>query len=150
MKTNEEIKKLEQVARQVRKDIIEMLAQAGSGHSGGSLSACDIMVALYFSVMRHNPQNPQWRERDRFILSKGHSCPAMYACLARAGYFSLEELKTLRKLEILGLFLKEHGYRFLKGRDGKQAITKVKEEKPEIAILDLAMPRASEMEFSVE
>ena len=98
MKRNEEIKKLEQMSRQVRRDIIEMLAEAGSGHSGGSLSACDIMVALYFSVMRHDPQNPQWRERDRFILSKGHSCPAMYACLARAGYFPLEELKTLRKL----------------------------------------------------
>ncbi|MFQ5867915.1 MAG: response regulator [bacterium] len=135
MKTNEEIKKLEQMARQVRKDIIEMLAQAGSGH---------------FSVMRHNPQNRQWRERGRFILSRGHSCPAMYACLARAGYFPLEGLKAPRKLEILGLFLKEHGYRFLEARDGKQAITKVKEDKPEIAILDLGMPRASGMEFSVE
>jgi len=98
MKKNDEIKKLEEMARQVRKDIIEMLAQAGSGHPGGALSASDIMVALYFSVMRHNPQNPQWKDRDRFILSKGHSCPAMYACLARAGYFPLPELKTLRKL----------------------------------------------------
>ncbi len=98
MKINEQTKKLDEIARQVRKDIIEMLVQAGSGHPGGALSACDIMVALYFSVMRHNPQNPQWRERDRFILSKGHSCPAMYACLARAGYFPLQELSTLRKL----------------------------------------------------
>jgi len=95
---NEEIARLNQIARQVRKDIIEMLAEAGSGHPGGSLSACDIVVALYFSVMRHNPQDPQWRERDRFILSKGHSCPAMYACLARAGYFPVEELNTLRKM----------------------------------------------------
>ncbi|MBA7471615.1 Apulose-4-phosphate transketolase subunit A [subsurface metagenome] len=98
MKINEQTKKLDKIARQVRKDIIEMLVQAGSGHPGGALSACDIMVVLYFSVMRHNPQNPQWRERDRFILSKGHSCPAMYACLARAGYFPLQELSTLRKL----------------------------------------------------
>jgi len=97
MRRSKEIERLEQMARQVREDIIEMLAEAGSGHSGGSLSACDVMVALYFSVMIHDPQNPQWRERDRFILSKGHSCPAMYACLARAGYFALEELKTLRK-----------------------------------------------------
>jgi len=98
MKINEQTKKLDKIARQVRKNIIEMLVQAGSGHPGGALSACDIMVALYFSVMRHNPQNPQWKERDRFILSKGHSCPAMYACLARAGYFPLQELSTLRKL----------------------------------------------------
>ncbi|MEE8180050.1 MAG: transketolase, partial [bacterium] len=98
MKINEQTKKLDEIARQVRKNIIEMLVQAGSGHPGGALSACDIMVVLYFSVMRHNPQNPQWRERDRFILSKGHSCPAMYACLARAGYFPLQELSTLRKL----------------------------------------------------
>lgn len=98
MERNEEIARLNQIARQVRKDIIEMLAEAGSGHPGGSLSACDIVVALYFSVMRHNPQDPQWRERDRFILSKGHSCPAMYACLARAGYFPVEELNTLRKM----------------------------------------------------
>jgi len=98
MRKNEDIKKLKQIARHVRKDIIEMLAEAGSGHPGGALSASDIVAALYFSVMRHNPQDPWWRERDRFILSKGHSCPAMYACLARAGYFPLEELKTLRKL----------------------------------------------------
>ena len=98
MRKNDNIKKLKEMAGRVRKDIIEMLAQAGSGHPGGALSASDIMVALYFSVMRHNPQNPQWKERDRFILSKGHSCPAMYACLARAGYFPLQELKTLRKL----------------------------------------------------
>jgi len=98
MKRDEEIRRLEKIARQVRKDIIEMLAEAGSGHSGGALSSCDIMVALYFSVMRHNPTDPQWRERDRFVLSKGHSCPALYACLAQAGYFPVEELKTLRKL----------------------------------------------------
>ncbi|NIM02668.1 transketolase [bacterium] len=98
MKRNNRIEKLEEIARQVRKDIIEMLALAGSGHPGGALSASDIVVALYFSIMKHNPKDPQWKERDRFILSKGHSCPAMYACLARAGYFPVQELKTLRKL----------------------------------------------------
>lgn len=75
-----------------------MTASAGSGHPGGSLSCCDILVALYFKVLRHNPKNPKWEDRDRFILSKGHSAPALYACLAEAGYFPQDELLTLRKL----------------------------------------------------
>jgi len=75
-----------------------MTATAGSGHPGGSLSAADIVTALYFKIMRHNPQNPQWSGRDRFILSKGHAAPILYAALAESGYFPVEELATLRKL----------------------------------------------------
>ena len=91
-------KELEKMACQIRRDIIMMLAEAGSGHPGGALSSADIMTALYFSVLRHNPQKPDWDMRDRFILSKGHICPVQYACLARTGYFPVEELITLRKL----------------------------------------------------
>lgn len=87
-----------QTAREVRKDIIRMLAEAGSGHPGGSLSATDILTALYFKVMRHDPKNPKWPDRDRFILSKGHAAPGLYAALAHAGYFPREALMTLRKL----------------------------------------------------
>jgi len=94
----DKIRELKIKATQLRIDIIKMLASAGSGHSGGSLSAADIVACLYFSVMRHNPQNPKWEERDRFVLSKGHACPVLYAALAEAGYFPKEELLTLRKL----------------------------------------------------
>ena len=83
----------------IRTDIIEMLHEAGSGHPGGSLSCADIMAALYFGgVMQHNPQDPKDDARDRFILGKGHAAPALYATLAEAGYFPVEESKTLRKL----------------------------------------------------
>lgn len=82
----------------VRKHIIRMLGEAGSGHPGGSLSAAEIVTALYFHVLRHDPQRPDWPDRDRFILSKGHGVPVQYACLAEAGYFPVEELKTLRKI----------------------------------------------------
>ena len=83
----------------IRTDIIEMLHEAGSGHPGGSLSCTDILAALYFGgVMKHNPENPKDEARDRFILAKGHAAPAIYATLAEAGYFPVEELKTLRKL----------------------------------------------------
>jgi len=82
----------------VRKDIINMLVEAGSGHPGGSLSAADIMVALYFNVMDHNPKDPFWKDRDRFVLSKAHVCPVLYAAMAEAGYFPVGELKTLRKM----------------------------------------------------
>lgn len=92
------IKELKIKATQLRIDIIQMLAAAGSGHPGGSLSCADILACLYFSVMRHDPKNPYWAERDRFVLSKGHACPALYAALAEAGYFPREELLTLRKL----------------------------------------------------
>ena len=94
-----EIAKLCQHATEIRKDIIRMLAEAGSGHPGGSLSSADILTALYFKVMNHDPKNPKSPDRDRLVLSKGHGVPALYAALARAGYFPLEQLKTLRKLD---------------------------------------------------
>ena len=92
-----DISHLQEVARQVRLDIVEMLFRAGSGHLGGSLSATDILVTLFFGRMRHNPQDPCWLQRDRFVLSKGHAAPALYAVLSRLGYFPREELLTLRQ-----------------------------------------------------
>ena len=89
---------LDSVANVIRQDIIKMIASAGSGHPGGSLSIAEIVTALYFKVMHHDPANPQMEERDRFILSKGHACPAVYAALAECGYFPKEELLTLRKM----------------------------------------------------
>lgn len=94
----QDIGKLKEIAKNIRKDILIMLANAGSGHTGGSLSATDIVAALYFSKMRHDPGNPKWPERDRFILSKGHAAPLLYAVLARSGYFDRKELMTLRRL----------------------------------------------------
>jgi len=85
-------------AARMRRDIVAMIAEAGSGHPGGSLSAADIVAALYFGVLRHDPADPQWAERDRFVLSKGHAAPVLYAALAEAGYFGRDELATLRKL----------------------------------------------------
>ena len=90
---------LERRANEMRADIVRMIAEAGSGHPGGSLSCADILTALYFGgVMEHDPANPQWEGRDRFVLAKGHAAPALYAALAHAGYFPREELMTLRKL----------------------------------------------------
>jgi len=89
---------LNEKARILRIEILKMLAEAGSGHTGGSLSAADIVTALYFSKMRHNPKDPKWRERDRFVLSKGHAAPVLYAALALSGYFEQALLGTLRKL----------------------------------------------------
>jgi len=93
-----DIKTLEGIAKEVRISILKMLAAAGSGHTGGSLSAVDVAVAIYFSKMNYDPQNPSWKDRDRFILSKGHAAPLLYAILAKAGYFSDELLLTLRKI----------------------------------------------------
>jgi transketolase len=93
------IPELEKMAKQLRRHVITMIATAGSGHPGGSLSAADIVTALYFKVMRHHPKNPQWPDRDRFVLSKGHAAPILYAALAECGYFPVEELSTLRKLD---------------------------------------------------
>lgn len=93
-----DIEFLEEKARQIRIEIVKMLANAGSGHTGGSLSATDIVTVLYFYKMRHNPKNPQWKERDRFILSKGHAAPVLYATLALSGYFDKSLLNSLRKL----------------------------------------------------
>lgn len=89
--------RLKDTARNLRIEILRMLTVAGSGHTGGSLSAADIVAVLYFYTMRHDPANPGWAERDRFILSKGHAAPVLYAALAWAGYFDRELLKTLRK-----------------------------------------------------
>lgn len=90
---------LERRANDMRTDIVRMIAEAGSGHPGGSLSCADILTALYFGdVLAHDPANPAWEERDRFVLAKGHAAPALYAALAQAGYFPREELLTLRKL----------------------------------------------------
>ena len=87
---------LEQRACDMRIDIVRMIAEAGSGHPGGSLSCTDILTALYFGgVMDHDPEQPKWGDRDRFVLAKGHAAPALYAALAHAGYFPREELKTL-------------------------------------------------------
>ncbi|MFA5119057.1 MAG: transketolase [Candidatus Omnitrophota bacterium] len=91
------VKELEVKAKHIRKLIITMLAKAGSGHPGGSLSAADLITALYFAVMRHDPKNPLSAENDRFHLSKGHCCPLLYAVLAESGYFPLEKLMTLRQ-----------------------------------------------------
>ncbi|UCH87604.1 MAG: transketolase, partial [Dehalococcoidia bacterium] len=88
----------EALAKRVRRHIVEMTAAAGCGHPGGSLSCADILVALYCHTLRHDPQNPQWPDRDRFILSKGHAAPAVYAVMAECGYLPVEELITLRKL----------------------------------------------------
>ena len=93
-----DVKTLKKKAVQIRKDILIMLHEAGSGHTGGSLSIVDILVALYYYRLKHNSKDPSWKERDRVILSKGHGCPALYAVLADSGYFPKEELKTLRKL----------------------------------------------------
>jgi len=89
--------RLVEIARQVRLDIVEMLHRSGSGHLGGSLSAADILVALFFAEMRGKPGDPCWLHRDRFILSKGHGAPALYAVLSRLGFFPREELATLRQ-----------------------------------------------------
>jgi transketolase len=92
------IKELKKKAIQIRKDILVMLENAKSGHTGGSLSLVEILLALYYCKIKHNPKDPNWRERDKVILSKGHGCPALYAVLADTGYFPREELRTLRKL----------------------------------------------------
>ncbi len=107
-----DILELQKKAIEIRKDIINMLTLAGSGHTGGSLSIVDILVALYYYKLRHDPKRPDWSERDRFILSKGHACPALYAVLAARGYFPKDKLWTLRKL---GSQLQGHAQRGLAG-----------------------------------
>ncbi len=89
---------LKKKAITLRKHIIRMTHNAQSGHPGGSMSACDIVTALYFHVLRVDPSNPTWPDRDRFVLSKGHACPVWYAALAERGFFPVEELMTFRKL----------------------------------------------------
>jgi transketolase len=95
---DETIRMLEAKANLLRRHVLRMTYVAGSGHPGGSLSSADIVTALFFNFMRHRPEDPQWPDRDRFVLSKGHCAPVLYAALAESGYFPVEELVTLRKL----------------------------------------------------
>ena len=95
--TDDKLKYLETKARDIRRSIISMLVEARSGHTAGALGMADIFTALYFGLLNHNPQKPEWGERDRVILSNGHICPVLYATLAEAGYFDKKELSTLRK-----------------------------------------------------
>ena len=99
--TEKDVERLEEQAVQLRRDIVEMIHAAKAGHPGGSLSAVDMITALYFHVMRIDPQNPRWEDRDRFVLSKGHACPALYAALARRGFFDPKHLTTLRQYHSL-------------------------------------------------
>ncbi|MBD3359943.1 MAG: transketolase [Candidatus Buchananbacteria bacterium] len=98
MKKSYKVKQLQEKANIIRQDIIKMLAEAGSGHSAGSLGLADIFVALYFNILNHDPKKPKWEKRDRLCLSNGHVVPVRYAAMARSGYFSISKLKTLRKL----------------------------------------------------
>jgi transketolase len=93
------IAEMEAIAKRLRRHIITMTGKAGSGHPGGSLSAVEIVTVLYFRLLRHKPLDPQWSDRDRFILSKGHAAPLLYATLAECGYFPTDELTTLRQLD---------------------------------------------------
>ncbi len=106
--TDEKICELEQTANRIRQSIIAMLINAGSGHTAGPLDMTDIFTYLYFVGLNHDPKNPSWNERDRLILSNGHICPVLYATMAHAGYFPLEELETLRKF---GSRLQGHPHR---------------------------------------
>jgi len=90
-------KHLENIANRIRQSVIEMLVEARSGHTAGPLGMADVFTALYFHILNHDPKDPDWQERDRLILSNGHICPVLYATMAHAGYFSVKELKTLRR-----------------------------------------------------
>lgn len=95
---DEKLEYLEETSNKIREKIIEMLVEAGSGHSAGPLGMADVFTAFYFHILRHDSKNPAWADRDRLVLSNGHICPVLYATLAYAGYFPLEELMTLRKI----------------------------------------------------
>lgn len=105
---DDKVQLLEERANKIRQDIISMLLEAGSGHSAGPLGMADVFTAMYFHILNHDPQNPEWNERDRLVLSNGHICPVQYVTLAHAGYFPKDELKTLRKL---GSRLQGHPHR---------------------------------------
>jgi len=95
---NDKVAFLKEKAKELRRTILTMIHEAGSGHPGGSLSAADYVTVLYYDEMRHNPNDPNWEHRDRFILSKGHSCPVLYSVLALNNYFDYETIHTLRKI----------------------------------------------------
>ena len=105
---DEKVKFLEEKANQIRQSLIEELVAAGSGHTAGPLGMADVFTALYFHILKHDPKNPEWPERDRLVLSNGHICPIQYATMAHAGYFPIDELKTLRKF---GTRLQGHPHR---------------------------------------
>jgi transketolase len=92
------IKELKKISNQLKQDVIEMVAHAGSGHQGGPLGMSEMITALYWEILNHDPKNPDWPERDILVLSNGHTTPIRYAAMARSGYFEVEELKTLRQL----------------------------------------------------
>jgi len=108
--SDDDIRSLEQTANDIRESIIESLVEAGSGHTAGPLGMADIFTLLYFEILKHNPKDPHWSDRDRLILSNGHICPVLYATMAHAGYFPKEELMTLRKF---GSRLQGHPHREL-------------------------------------
>ena len=108
MITQEKIQFVAEKAQSIRESIIDMLIAAGSGHTAGPLGMADIFALLYFHVLKHDPKNPAWHDRDRLVLSNGHICPVQYATMAHAGYFPIEELKTLRKF---GSKLQGHPHR---------------------------------------
>jgi transketolase len=106
--TDKKLKQLEFMANRLRTDVIEMVSHAGSGHIAGPLDMAEIFAAMYFHILRHDPKHPNWPDRDRLVLSNGHICPVQYAVLAHAGYFPVEELKTLRQI---GTRLQGHPHR---------------------------------------
>ncbi len=106
--SSSQVKDLELKANEIRQSIITMLTEAGSGHTAGPLGMADVFTLLYFALLKHDPKNPNWEERDRLVLSNGHICPVLYATMAHAGYFPVEELKTLRKF---GSRLQGHPHR---------------------------------------
>jgi transketolase len=98
MQPKKNLVEMEAIAKKLRREIVEMIGEAKSGHPGGSLSAVEVLVTLYFDVMRHDPSNPKWPDRDRFILSKGHAAPVLYTVMAECGYAPADKLNTLRKM----------------------------------------------------
>lgn len=106
--TQKKLQHLELMANRLREDVIAMVSRAGSGHIAGPLDMAEVFAAMYFHILNHDPKRPQWPDRDRLILSNGHICPVQYAALAHAGYFKVEELKTLRQL---GTRLQGHPHR---------------------------------------
>src|SRR5271155_3853137 len=106
--TEKKLKHLEFMANKLREDVIKMVSEAGSGHIAGPLDMAEIFTAFYFHILNQDPRKPNWPERDRLVLSNGHICPIQYAALAHAGYFKVEELKTLRQL---GTRLQGHPHR---------------------------------------
>lgn len=107
-KTIHNVRELQIKANDIRESIISMLLEAGSGHTAGPLGMTDVFTALYFNLLKHDPENPSWADRDRLVLSNGHICPVLYATMAHAGYFPIEELQTLRKF---GSRLQGHPHR---------------------------------------